>query len=449
MSPALLYVVAAAGLLAPLDEGALELRYNGSLEKVARQQEPMAVKRFSLYALLSGAEGQRSLAFVLDERGGGSWAWPERYGRKPLDKDLAIQDAPPFRLLHEHDGTPNKIALVSPIFAGWLRLKANATWNEGRDTWTVTGTQPVQERKCWTVEVSTGFGRKRTLWVDQELPIVVALEERVFLGQGEEHTLKMQLSSQRTLTADEFAKHDTPLQALLALQTALGRQDEDALSELTAEQVQKTAEVVGDLEKASADTPFSGLVTAISRDVKAQQARTSEVSRLAGRFVGQTAPAFKLETLEKKPLDDAARKDKVTVLHFWEYQNDPLIEPYGQAGYLDHIYSKRKKLGVEVIGVAVDSRLADPATQTAGVRSAQKFKGFMNLSFPVAADDGTVIGKFGDPRKAGAKLPLWVVIGADGKIVHYSVGFYKVNPDEGLRELDEVLIEAVKTARGK
>ena len=53
--------------------------------------------------------------------------------------------------------------------------------------------------------------------------------------------------------------------------------------------------------------------------------------------------------------------------------------------------------------------------------------------------------KFGDPRKLGAKLPLWVVIDPDGKIAHYHVGFYAIKPDEGLRPLDEAVMKQIKT----
>ena len=54
-----------------------------------------------------------------------------------------------------------------------------------------------------------------------------------------------------------------------------------------------------------------------------------------------------------------------------------------------------------------------------------------------------------EPRPAGAKLPLWVVITPDGKVSHYSVGLYKVNVDEGLKELDELVIKAIRDSRHK
>ena len=45
------------------------------------------------------------------------------------------------------------------------------------------------------------------------------------------------------------------------------------------------------------------------------------------------------------------------MLHFWEYRDQPLKEPYGQVGYLEFLFQKRKEEGVKVYGVAVDGRL--------------------------------------------------------------------------------------------
>ena len=118
-------------------------------------------------------------------------------------------------------------------------------------------------------------------------------------------------------------------------------------------------------------------------------------------------------------------------------------------GYLDFLYHRRRKLGVEIIGVAVNQSLSDPATAGRGRSSARKLREFMNLSFPVAVDDGSVLKAFGDPREFGAKLPLFVVLDHDGRIVHYHVGFYRIDPDKGLQELDGVLVELIRKARAE
>ncbi len=51
--------------------------------------------------------------------------------------------------------------------------------------------------------------------------------------------------------------------------------------------------------------------------------------------------------------------------------------------------------------------------------------------------------QFGDPRLVGASLPLFVVIGPEGKIVHYKVGNYEVDRDQGLKQLDEIVGKAL------
>jgi hypothetical protein len=66
----------------------------------------------------------------------------------------------------------------------------------------------------------------------------------------------------------------------------------------------------------------------------------------------------------------------------------------------------------------------------------------MNLTYPLLVDGGDATRQYGDPRKAGAKLPLFVVIDRTGKIVHYHAGHYEVDRDRGLEELEG----AVKSA---
>jgi len=124
-----------------------------------------------------------------------------------------------------------------------------------------------------------------------------------------------------------------------------------------------------------------------------------------------------------------------------------LQEPYGQVGYLDFLNNKRKKLGVQIYGVAVDERFGEAAQAPAAARQARKFIETMNLSYPVTSDAGALLEKFGDPRRVGAKLPLWVVIGGDGKVAHYKAGYYEINPDEGLKKLDESLIDLIRKQR--
>src|SRR5947207_215278 len=90
MPTALLALVAFPLLAAPFDDApAIELRYTGALQKAGRAADDTAVKRFNLYCLVTRQpDGGRQIAFHLSERGGGGWAWPERFGSIALDRQL-------------------------------------------------------------------------------------------------------------------------------------------------------------------------------------------------------------------------------------------------------------------------------------------------------------------------------------------------------------------------
>jgi peroxiredoxin len=140
-----------------------------------------------------------------------------------------------------------------------------------------------------------------------------------------------------------------------------------------------------------------------------------------------------------KSVTQEALAGKVTVLHFWPYRDTPLEEPYGQVGYLDFLVRKRAKDPLQVIGVTVDERVADESQRRSVAAAARKFRDFMNVGYPIVLDDGTFLKRFGDPRNAGGKLPVFVVIGKDGKVAEYRAGLYDVTPQEGLAELDKII----------
>jgi hypothetical protein len=96
-----------------------------------------------------------------------------------------------------------------------------------------------------------------------------------------------------------------------------------------------------------------------------------------------------------------------------------------------------------VYGVAVDPRLADSAHTPAAVRSVRKLQSFMNLTYPVVMDDGT-LERLGDPERVGAKLPLWVLIDPQGTVVQYKAGTYAIKADEGLSQLDQAILAIIK-----
>ena len=435
------------------DAPGLELRYSGTLSRVTRGTVDQPLKKFTLFAVASRQAEGTKLTYLSDERGGGSWAWPERFGTIELNgKQQAAKDAT-IRLLAEHEGHLYPIPLRQPFFEHSDKL-AVLDKDDGEDTWeagsfsyeVAEGAKKIKDRDCHLIRVSTNNGRKQKLWVSkQDHLLLVAAEQQVFMGRGDEFQLKFELESVKPLDAPALAKLQKPFQILGDLKTQMNRLDGETKPELSEAQTAAARKVVDQLQIEAESTPLSPLAAVISRDVKSQTQRADDVANVSKKFVGQPAPAFELTTLEKKTVSSKDLAGKIIVLHFWDYDSDPLVEPYGQVGYLDFLSNKRKRYGVEVVGVAVNESFADPAKTTGALRSVRKLREFMNLGYPIATDDGTLVAKFGDPRKLGAKLPLWVVIDPDGKIAHYNVGFYAIKPDEGLRPLDEAVMKQIKT----
>ena len=431
------------------DAPGVELRYAGTLAKVTRGAAEQPYKKFTLFAVAARQADGTKLTYLTDERGGGSWAWPERFGTLELNrKNKAANDAT-IRVLAEHEGHLNPIALRQPFFEHPDKLG-----DDGEDDWVsgpysyevADGTKKLKDHECVVIRVSTNNGRKQKLWVSTaDSTLLVAAEQQVIMGRGDEFQLKLELESLKPLDAAALAKVQKPFQILSDLKSQLNRADGETKAELSETQIAAAKKVIDALQSSSEGTPLAPLAAVISRDVKSQTQRADDVASISKKLVGQPALPFELTTLDKKTISSKDLAGKIVVLHFWDYDSDPLTEPYGQVGYLDFLSNKRKRYGIEVIGVATNESFADPAKTAGALRSVRKLREFMNLGYPIATDDGTLIAKFGDPRKLGAKLPLWVVIDPDGKIAHYHVGFYAIKPDEGLRPLDEAVMKQIKT----
>lgn len=425
-----------------------ELRYTGALTQNSKGED-VEVKSFDFYAVTVMAEdGTEQLAFHVEERGGGGWSWPEQFGLMSLSQNASARSRP-IRILYARDDQQYPISLRSPLFEFRDKLALQATWADGRSEYTVTRKRKVKDRDSLQVEVATNSGRNQSLVVETATGILVSLQERVVVGRGDEYQLKMELKSQSQLSPSDFIKQQAPLNSLLAVQTMLHRTGEQKTVELSGDQLKLLQKELPRIVKEADGTTWTTVTTAIERDLQKQQKRIDGLADLQAKLVGQPAPDWKLKLTNGASVSSADTRQSVVVLHFWQYRGEPLVEPYGQIGYLDFLNSKRKKLGVRVIGVNVDERFANPQQSGAALRSMKSLMEFMKLDYDVATDDGSVLSEFGDPRRAGSTLPLWVVIGHDGKIVHCHSGFYDIKPDEGLRQLDDVVVEAVRRQKSK
>ena len=425
-----------------------ELQYSGTLTQVSRQGEsPAPVKQFELYTLLRPVKSGQECFHLVTERGGGAWAWPERFGVAAIDGNNRRTGGRPPHVLHSHDGVKYPVETPLPLFEFADRLAADANWTSERLEYVVKRQTEVAGKTCWQVEATDNFGRRQTFFVEKDSSLLVAAERRVFMGRGDEFTLRVSLSGSRTLNGQEEAKTQTAIDSLRTLQTGLERSEDATKPELSAAQLAATQAALPGLVEQTEGLPLNKLVIAMSRDVSAQSQRAGDVTSLQKKFVGQPLPGFVLPTLKGTQLDSASLKGKITILHFWEYQGEPLEEPYGQVGYLDFLLNRRGRLGVSAVGIAVNEDFAKPETQAAAQRSVRKLRDFMNLGYPIALDNGSLIKQLGDPRQLDASLPLWVVVGPDGRIADYHVGIFPINPDEGLRDLDAVIVRLLRDQR--
>lgn len=447
-----LLALAAMTINAPLSDGAAtEIRYTGTLVQRVRGEANREVKRFAVYSLVRPGKAGQQVAFVVDEQGGGGWAWPERFGQVQLKENGVPDSATRPMLLHTHDETQYPLLLPLPVFE-FSNVLAKKRWSVGRVQYEVAGTDKVDGRTCREVILSNNFGRLGSLLFDEQTGLVVEFERRIFMGQGDQFELELKLAGVKGLTEDQSTAVGRPLDTLIQLQQDLKRPEKHMKPELAQSQIAIAMAVVADLEKQAEETPLSKLASTIRRDTLAQSRRAGDVETLAQKFVGQMAPKLSLTSLKGKPIPATEFAGKTTVLHFWNYQGK-LAEPYGQVGYLDFLVNQNRKRRIDrhvkVYGIAVDERLSKPAQASASKRAIRQFREFFNLSYDVATDDGSLLRDFGDPRQLDAKLPLWVVIGADGKVAMYKVGFYNIKPEEGLKELETVVHEQVRKQLNK
>ncbi len=420
-----------------------QLNFRGSVEE--RADDPAkGRKAFDLTLwILRQSDAGAELAWLVDERGRGEFPWSERFGRLTLDARWQTAAAGPALLYDRGEGR-SVVAIPLPFLASDKPLAAGAAFSEGKLEFQVDKPTKAAERPAWQVSVRDPFGPKRTMKVDRESPLVLALTERLTMGRGDEYQLRLEFVGSEQLGGEALAALVAAIDKLTALRGRLNLPAQTQELNWNKEQVALLHAQLPAVAEAAAATPLARVAAAAARDVQLQSGRNDAVAMLTEKSTQRPVEAFSIKGLGGDALDRAGLAGQVTVLHFWDYRDEPLKEPYGQVGYLDFLYQRRKAAGLRLYGVAVDGRLADEKTRAAAERSVRKLKDFMNLSYPILLDSGELLKAFGDPRLVGANLPLFVVIGPDQKVIHYHVGNYDVHQDQGLKELDEVVAAALQ-----
>jgi peroxiredoxin len=432
--------------LAVSADPATQLKYAGTMTPVKEDGNP-AVKKFTLTLQPLAGDAEGRLLWVLAEEGRGSWTWLDHFGRwTPTGRVSEAAEGTNVgpALLYEREDGKSVVPILGPRLAAGAKLEAGAAWDEDRLEYKVAGEAERAGRACWEIEVRSPYGHKRTLFVEKASgSLIVAVRETVFIGQGQEHKLNFELVDTPAVSQADAEQTAVALDQWLKLRETLGPKPRSGRTELTSEQIAALKAELPKLLESAAAGPLAAIAEAAKADAQGQKNRAGAVAALRDAALGKPLGKFTLQDIAGKPLTEEALAGKVVVLHFWEYRDTPLEEPYGQTGYLDYLFRRRTEDGVLVFGVTVSESAEDDAPKRAAA-SARKLKAFMNLSYPILVDDGELLKRLGDPRQAGGRLPLFLVIGKDGKIAEYRAGMYDVKTNEGLAELDGVVGKALK-----
>lgn len=419
------------------DKPVHELRYSGVLSQPRAEGEGVVLRRFEVL-LLDSPEG--TFFSVLDDDRDGS-PWPESFGQL----ESASQGRIP-RLVYKYEGSAYTIPLPPLRLSLPDDAKVGSTWQASSWTFEITETSNNAGEPILNVDARERRGRRQELRVAAESGLLLAASQDVFMGQGEQFELKIEQVANEPVAESVLQQTQQLTAQLLKLQTTLARRPDTQQTELSPRQIADTKLQLANLTELAKDTPLQETVLRIGQDTARQGRRLNEAMKRQQELADRAAPEFALQLISNGTLDSSALKGKTVVLHFWKYTDKPLSEPYGQIGYLEFLYNKRKQMAVEVVGVAMNPALQQSDQQRSAVRSARKLMEFMNITYPIGYGDGTLLEAFGDPRGSGGDLPLWVVLSPAGKVVHYHAGFYEIDRVDGLKQLDQVIKQQVESA---
>ncbi len=423
--------------LAVADDAAAHFStYAGSLIQPG-EGDGEILRRFEVRLLSRGSE---SFFHVIDDLRTGC-PWPESFG----DAGPAI---PPEKvqphLVYSYDSNVYVLGLPPLLVNLPQGIEPESTWEQAGWQMTAIEKRSVNKTDAWLIEARERRGRRQTLTVEASTGQILRAEADIFMGQGDQFQLTMARSSVKPLDADTTTRLADLQKELISLQSVLKRRPDAHLAELSDRQVKDVSSVVEQLTKLSTNTPLEDLVNQIRTNSEQQQKRLAAVASRATEMANAAAPQFSLSLVTGGKLDSATLHGKTVVLHFWDYRDAPLSEPYGQTGYLEFLFNQKKKMNVEVVGISTNPDFQTTENAGRGRRSARKLSEFMNLSYPIGHDDGSLLESLGDPRDVKGQLPLWIVLSVDGKVVHYHAGFYEVDAAQGLKELEAVLTEQIR-----
>ncbi len=414
--------------------------YTGQLERIERGGSRTQLKEFSVNCVV--ASDDKSSAFYHLDETGSKLPWIERFGK--TSKQDQILSKRGVAIGYRHLDRNYVLPVALPYFANFDKLEVGAAWKNDQGEFRVTGEKTVNDLKCWEVKATTGIARHHQLYVRQDSPIVEAGTQTVFMGSGDRFQMTFRLDQTDSETNETSPDLAAAIKYLLEMKTTAARSEHERFEPLSPENVKEIAKSRIELLAVCHETFLHSFAKEVDNNLTTVLSRKDRVDSLADSMLKNASPKFTLQTLQSKSISSSSLLGKTVVLHFWDYANPTLEQPYGQVGYLDFTHNRWESKGVVVYGVAVNSQLIDAQTREAAIREIERLKQFMKLSYEITFDAGAVLNSFGNPTRLGEELPLWVVISPEGKVVHYQTGFYEVDNRVGLKALDQAIEAAIQ-----
>lgn len=345
--------------------------------------------------------------------------------RAPWAESIAASSAAP-RLWHNHDGVLYKLEPIA-MQLGTDKLADRRGWRDGRKQFQLGEQTEFEGQACREVLVQQGPARNHKLLVDERTGNVLSLQQRVFMGRGDE--FRMTLQRTKTPKAEQVGADIRFFTGLIDLRSVTSK------AKGAESRLKTTSTALPGLRDAATTTWAKQFAKRIETETSSQTRRTQKLSDLRQQALGKPMPALELPLIAGGTISSRQLANQITVFHIWSYRDEPLAEPYGQTAYLDFVADKYAGKPVRFVGINVDARYADKSQVNKANRSARKLIEFMNLTYPIARDDGSFLNKIGDPRSTGTELPLWIVTDRAGNIRVWKTGYYAVDARAGLKEL--------------
>lgn len=405
------------------------MRYEGQLLQVQGNGDEVIQREFGCI-LIDGPSS--SFFLVIDSEEG--CPWPDAFGTATNAAGGGVTP----HLLYRFDGTPYIISLPDLKMKLPDNLNQASNWDIGNWNWQVAG-QLDRDEKTVRLIAKERRGRKQTAAFDRNTGWLTEAKLDVFMGRGEKFQLLLKRTSVDKVPNALQAHLLGAQEKLLKLQADLNRRPDGQRSDLTARQIRLAESTLQQLQDAPETLPLQPLLSRIAKQVAMQSSNMKAAASAKADMLNRTISNFTMTQLNGRPFDSTTLKEKPTVLHFWSYSQNALEEPYGQVAYLEFIKTRRTQDHLNVIGIITNPLVQSAEHQTVELRSARKVTEFMNLSYPVVYDDGQLQKQCDPTSSAGNDSPVWIVLDATGKVVHYHQGFYEVDRRHGLKELADVL----------